>query len=231
MNEANVAGVPGTMWRRSRPDGGVRCAHRHPTCQGCPGTSARSHKTSAPPAPAAGRRVPPRTRPLPHFGASLPLERPPLPLFTGNDAAFFAIVAPRRGSVGTFSAIDAAFFVTRAPFRGNVAARSGMHAPFWCNAGAQSGNVGAFTGTRAPFRGIVAPGSAEAGPPSGIDAAFFATDGALTGSSAGESNGAGSGGCGAAGLNWGLGTVVCRVSVAGACRDGGPGDHPMGLRG
>ena len=220
------------MWRRVRPDGGVRCAHRHPTCLGCPEMSARSHKTSD--TPGASRPVaalPLGPAPLPHLGASLPLEGPVLPLLPATMPLFSPPLPFRRVGVGTSRAIAADFFATRAPFRGNVAARSGMHAPFWCNVGAQSGNVGAFTGTRAPFRGIDAPESADDGPRTGIDGAFFVADGALTGGGAGESDKAGAGGCGAARSRKGWGAVLCRASIAGACRDGGPGAHPTRLCG
>ena len=169
--------------------------------------------------------------PLPHFGASLPLEGPALPLLPATMPLFSPPLPFRRVGVGTSRAIDAAFFATHAPFRGSVGPLSGMHTPFWCNVGARSDNVGAFTGTRASFRGIVAPESADDGPRTGIDGAFFVADGALNGGGAGGSDKAGAGGCGAARSRKGWGEVLCRASMAGACRDGGPGAYPTRLCG
>lgn len=176
--------------------------------------------------PPRGRRavaaLPLGPAPLPHFGASLPLERPTLPLLLATMPLFSPSMSLEGAAMPVRDTSAAAFFATHGPSRGSAALGSPMYAPFWCNAGAPGGNVGPLTGTRAPFRATAAPERAGDGPTTGIDAAFFATGGALTGGDAGESNEVGAGGCGAARSKRGLGAVVCRASIAGACRDGGP---------
>ncbi len=221
-----------TGWWRStarpcdrHPAAGLSCAHVRPgrSRRPIPRHSGRARRL--PP----GRGVSPGPAVLPLFGATVPFERPVLPLRAATMPLFSPPMPLERPTMPHLDAEAAAFFAVHGPSRGSVAPPSGRHAPFWRNVGAQSGNAGPFTGTRVPFRGIVAPESAHDGLRTGIDGAFFATDGALTGDSAGQSDEAGSGGCGAESSKRGLRAVACRASIAGACRDGGPGAHPAGL--
>ena len=137
---------------------------------------------------------------------------------------FFRHRCPSKGERCPFVARRLPLFPPGMALRGAALPLRAAGVPLAGATSALRAATSALSATCAPLFGLSLPrkGPAMALRPAAMPL-FSPLVAFLTGDSAGESDEAGSGGCGAARSKRGLRAVVCRASIAGACRDGGPG--------